>query len=81
MVSVCTVPARGGRSCEHFGGYKTINRIPLLCHTWEQDGVLNMIIIIVIEKRYSALSTCNVFISALKKSQWTHVYSDSPCSR
>ena len=24
MVSVCTVPARGGRSCEHFGGYKTI---------------------------------------------------------
>ena len=25
MVSVCTVPARGGRSCEHFGGYKTIN--------------------------------------------------------
>ena len=29
MVSVCTVPARGGRSCEHFGGYKTISRIPL----------------------------------------------------
>ena len=29
MVSVCTVPARGGRSCEHFSGYKTINRIPL----------------------------------------------------
>ena len=29
MVSVCTVPARGGRWCEHFGGYKTINRIPL----------------------------------------------------
>ena len=28
MVSVCTVPVRGGRSCEHFGGYKTINRIP-----------------------------------------------------
>ena len=28
MVSVCTVRARGGRSCEHFGGYKTINRIP-----------------------------------------------------
>ena len=22
-------PARGGRLCEHFGGYKTINRIPL----------------------------------------------------
>ena len=22
-------PAREGRSCEHFGGYKTINRIPL----------------------------------------------------
>ena len=34
MVSVCTVPARGGRSCEHFGGYKTLNRIPLpLCCT------------------------------------------------
>ena len=30
MVSVCTVPARGGRSCERFGGYKTINRIPLV---------------------------------------------------
>ena len=32
MVSVCTVPARGGGSCERFGGYKTINRIlvPLL---------------------------------------------------
>ena len=29
MVSVCTVPARGGRSCEHSGGYKTIDRIPL----------------------------------------------------
>ena len=29
MVSVCTLPARGGRSCERFGGYKTINRIPL----------------------------------------------------
>ena len=29
MVSVCTVPARGGRLCERFGGYKTINRIPL----------------------------------------------------
>ena len=29
MVSVCTVPARRGRSCEHFGGYKTINRITL----------------------------------------------------
>ena len=34
MVSVCTVPARGGRSCEHFGGYKTINRIPLPLHTY-----------------------------------------------
>ena len=34
MVSVCTVPARGGRSCEHFGGYKTLNRIPFL------DGAL-----------------------------------------
>ena len=22
-------PVRGGRSCEHFGGYTTINRIPL----------------------------------------------------
>ena len=29
MVSVCTVPAGGGRSCERFGGYTTINRIPL----------------------------------------------------
>ena len=28
VVSVCTVPAREGRSCGHFGGYKTINRIP-----------------------------------------------------
>ena len=22
-------PARGGRLCEHFGGYKTVNGIPL----------------------------------------------------
>ena len=29
MVSVCTVPARGGRSWERFSGYKTLNRIPL----------------------------------------------------
>ena len=29
MVFECTVPAREGRSCEHFGGYRTINRIPL----------------------------------------------------
>ena len=29
MVSVCTVPAREGGACEHFVGYKTINRIPL----------------------------------------------------
>ena len=29
MVSVCTVHARGGMSCERSGGYKTINRIPL----------------------------------------------------
>ena len=29
MVSVCTVPARGRRLCERFGGYKTINGIPL----------------------------------------------------
>ena len=35
MVSVCTVPARGGRSCEHFGGYKTINRIPLPLYPWK----------------------------------------------
>ena len=34
MVSVCTVPARGGRSCEHFGGYKTLNRIPLPFYLW-----------------------------------------------
>ena len=26
MLSVCTVLARGGRSCERFGGYKTRNR-------------------------------------------------------
>ena len=30
MVSVYTVPARGGRSCERSGGYKTINRIPFV---------------------------------------------------
>ena len=29
MVSVYSVPARERRSWEHFGGYKTINRIPL----------------------------------------------------
>ena len=29
-------PAGGGRSCEHFGGYKTINRIPLLLLPYNQ---------------------------------------------
>ena len=28
-IEIVSVPARGGRSCERFGGYKTINRIPL----------------------------------------------------
>ena len=28
MASVCTMTDRGGKSCEHLGGYKTINRIP-----------------------------------------------------
>ena len=40
MVSVCTVPARGGRSCEHFGGYKTINQIPLRLNAYT-DSLLN----------------------------------------
>ena len=25
-------PARGGKSCEGSGGYKTMNRVPLLLH-------------------------------------------------
>ena len=29
MVSVCTGLLGGGRSCEHFGGYKAISGIPL----------------------------------------------------
>ena len=46
MVSVCTVPARGGRSCEHFGGYKTINRIPFMyyihiLHEKEKEHISN----------------------------------------
>ena len=32
-VPVQARPAREGRSCEHFGGYKTLNRIPLLLAT------------------------------------------------
>ena len=40
MVSVCTVPARGGRSCERFGGYKTINRIPLLFDTVDSEFII-----------------------------------------
>ena len=40
MVSVCTVPARGGRSCEHFGGYKTINRIPFTLLIWPERRIL-----------------------------------------
>ena len=38
MVSVCTVPAREGRSCEHFGGYRTINRIPLPLPLLRENG-------------------------------------------
>ena len=44
MVSVCTVPARGGRSCEHFGGYKTINRIPLYLSLAQQCGTVEITI-------------------------------------
>ena len=40
MVSVCTVPARGGRSCEHFGGYKTINRIPFISLPFEKNDLV-----------------------------------------
>ena len=32
-------PARGGRSCEHFGGYKTINRIPYVVKCEENKEV------------------------------------------
>ena len=32
------MPARGGRSCEQFGGYKTINRIPLPVPLYGQKG-------------------------------------------
>ena len=34
-------PARGGRSCEHFGGYKTMNRIHLLfvIRVWNAGNV------------------------------------------
>ena len=28
------MPARGGRLCERFGGYKTLNRIPLPLRDW-----------------------------------------------
>ena len=42
MVSVCTVPARGARSCERFGGYKTINQIPLIIYIklYMTEGIL-----------------------------------------
>ena len=47
MVSVCTVPAMGGRWWEHFGGYKTINQIPLP-FTFIVIIMINIIIIIII---------------------------------
>ena len=34
-------PARGGRSCEHFGGYKTINRIPFTTNNDTNDNSNN----------------------------------------
>ena len=51
MVSVCTVPARGGMSCEHFGGYKTINRIPLpfISHTPQLSWDLSITYFSIIE--------------------------------
>ena len=42
MVSVCTVPARGGRSCERFGGYKTINRIPFTFIGFGKGTIANL---------------------------------------
>ena len=48
MVSVCTVPARGGRSCEHFGGYKTINRIPLPLQIFDKHPNPVMLVLIIL---------------------------------
>ena len=45
MVSVCSVPARGGRLCEHFGGYKTINQIALPLPVGPEKAITNLIII------------------------------------
>ena len=61
MVSVCTVPARGGRSCEHFGGYKTINRIPL--PLYQHDG-LDPCILVLWTKVALALEGLNFNVKA-----------------
>ena len=62
MVSLCTVPARGVRSCERFGGYKTINRIRLplpLYNEYQHDRVqmafLNLCILVLGTKLALAL--------------------------
>ena len=65
MVSVCTVPARGGRSCEHFGGYKTINRIPLE----ERHGLFhyeNLVLPVMYDSVHSVLVKQHGYI------QWTN---------
>ena len=41
-------PARGGRLCEHFGGYKTINRILLFCIAVSFCSIISMYVVFVI---------------------------------
>ena len=39
-------PARGGRSCKHFGGHKTINRIPLFPLQVHRTAVFQVIVMV-----------------------------------
>ena len=62
MVSVCTGLLGGGRSCEHFGGYKTINQIPLSSINFK-DTVLVQIILIfsLYDCMYASIVSGHVF--------------------
>ena len=63
-------PARGGRLCERFGGYKTINRIPLplplsyclLCD--ENDGNLVVLMHMTFLSKKHKLSSRKILLNS-----------------
>ena len=68
MVSVCTVPARGGRSCERFVGYKTINRITFT--------LVVVVVVVVVVVEVEVVEVVSLF-RLLYRHDMTQVYNGS----